>query len=187
MSKLLIINGSPRRDGVDAAISKMIADDKNINYETEIVNVAFLNINACKACMSCKKTGGCAQIDDMCQLYDKIRNSDALILAAPIYFGAECAQMKTFIDRLYAMISIKDGKMSANIGNVKKASILLTCGAPDGNMKYGGVLARLTNTVKSMGVLDFSGSIVCGVSPEQVGDSKSVKDYIEALEFQLEM
>ena len=188
MSRLLIINGSPRKDGVDAKIGQMIAERmKGYDYDAEAVNINDLNIRGCQACMSCKKTGKCAQNDDMTVLYDKIRGSDMLILCSPIYFGAETGQMKTFVDRMYAMVINKDGQRFVNFGNVKKASILLTCGAPEGYMTYGGILSRLTNTIKSMGVNDLSGTILCGLTPDTATTSEKVNDYLESLEFQAEM
>ncbi len=135
--------------------------------------------------MACKKTGRCAQDDDMIQMYDKIRSSDMLILASPIYFGAETGQMKCFIDRFYAMVKMQDGQRLVNFGNVSKASILLTCGAPDGAMTYGGILARLTKTVKSMGVADLSGSIIAGVEYDKVAESETVKAYLDSIDFQI--
>ena len=184
--KLLIVNGSPRKNGVDAAIAKLIAERvKGQDYETEIVDICGMKINGCRACMACKKTGRCAQDDDMIQMYDKIRACDMLILASPIYFGAESGQMKCFIDRFYAMVKMQDGQRFVNFGNVSKASILLTCGAPDGAMTYGGILARLTKTVKSMGVQDLSGSIIAGVEPDKAAESETVKDYLDSIDFQL--
>lgn len=186
--KLLIVNGSPRKDGVDARIAKMIAETAGkYDYTAEIVDICSMDIGGCKACMSCKKTGECAQKDDMTQMYAKIRESDMIVLASPIYFAAETGQMKCFIDRFYAMVKNVDGQRFVNFGNVKKGSILLTCGAPDGAMIYGSVLARLTNVIKSMGVQDLSGTVIPGIGPDEVAESDMVKDYIEGIEFQLEM
>ncbi len=188
MSRLLIINGSPRKEGVDATIAKVIAERmKGYGYESETVVLNDLDIRGCQACECCKRTGRCVQKDDMIPLYDKIRSSDMLILCSPIYYGAETGQMKTFIDRFYAMVIEKDGQRLVNFGNVKKASVLLTCGAPDGYMTYGGVLSRLTKTLKSMGVNDLSGTILCSLTPDAIDDSEKVKDYLESLEFQVEM
>ena len=184
--KLLIVNGSPRKNGVDAAIAGLIAERaKGQDYETEIVDICDLRICGCKACMACKRTGRCAQDDDMIQMYDKIRSCDMLILASPIYFGAETGQMKCFIDRFYAMVRMQDGQRFVNFGNVSKASILLTCGAPDGAMTYGGILARLTKTVKGMGVDDLSGTIIAGVEPDKVAESETVRDYLDSIDYQL--
>lgn len=186
--KLLIVNGSPRKNGVDSAITKMIAEDvKKYDYETEIVDICSMRINGCRACMGCKKTGRCVQDDDMTQMYEKIRSSDMIILASPIYFNAETGQMKCFIDRFYPMVRMEDGQMLVNFGNVSKASVLLTCAAPDGVMIYGGVLARITKTLKMMGVLDISGSVIPALEADKVSESDAVRDYIESIEFQLEM
>lgn len=187
MSKLLIVSGSPRKEGVCASVAKMVAEDVvKYGYETETIYLGDLSINGCKACMSCKKTGECAQKDDMTGMYDKIRSADMLLLAAPIYFGGESAQMKTFVDRFYAMVMNKDGQRMVNIGNVKKGAALLVCGAPDGKMTYGGVLGRYAKIFKSFGIADFTGYIIAGVTPDKVSEAADVKDFIESLEFQLE-
>ncbi len=188
MSRLLIINGSPRENGLTAKISVLTAERvKKFGYETEIISLKDLKISDCRACMSCKTSGKCAVNDDMIPMYDKIKSSDMLILASPVYFGSETGMMKTFIDRFYAMVNNKDGERIVNFGNVKKGSVLLTCGAPDGYMMYGGVLSRITKTMMSMGVKDMSGSIICGIGPEDAENSEKVNDYLESIEYQLEM
>ena len=123
--KLLIVNGSPRKNGVDAVISKMIAETvKKYDYETEIVDICSLEINECRACMACKRTGRCAQDDDMTQMYEKIRSCDMLILASPIYFGAETGQMKCFIDRFYSMVRMDALDTLPKFTNLCPSSIL---------------------------------------------------------------
>ena len=186
--KLLIVNGSPRNNGLDAAIGKMIAATaKNYDYETEIANICDMRINGCRACMYCKTNEGCAQKDDMTQMYEKIRESDMIVLASPIYFGAESGQMKCFVDRFYSMVRHQDGQRLVNFGKATKGSVLLTCGAKDGAMTYGGVLARMSKVLKSMGVSDLSGTIIAGLTAEEAKGSDIVKDYIQSIEFQLEM
>ena len=188
MRKLLIVNGSPRKNGVCSSVSSMVADAvRKFDYETEIVNLCDLRINGCRACMSCKSTGRCAQDDDMTQMYDRIRESDMVLFAAPIYFGAECAQMKTMVDRFYAMIMDKDGQRLVNFGKVKKGATLLVCGASDGQMIYGGVIGRYAKIFKSFDIADFTGYILTGVTPDEVADSDKVRDFIESIEFQAEM
>jgi len=188
MKTMLIINGSPRKDGSDSAILKMLSEKAlEFDYTPETIDICHLEINGCKACMACKKSGRCAQKDDMIQLYDKIRSADMLVLASPIYFGGETGQMKCFMDRFYAMVSTKNGERFADLGNVKKASIVLTCGAADGQMRYGGILTRLTATMRSFNVMDVSGSIIPGASPDKIPDMDYVKEYLDGVAFQLEM
>ncbi len=67
----------------------------------------FLNDLEIKPCQSecsdyCKKRGYCKINDDMAPLYDKLFESDVIILATPVYWYGPSAQLKTFIDRWYA-------------------------------------------------------------------------------------
>ena len=189
MSKrILIVNGSPRCDGTNARIAGMIAElAKKYGYETEIANICGMDIRGCRACMSCRSTGTCAQNDGMTRMYERIRGSDMLVLASPIYMGAESGQMKCFTDRFYAMTSGNGKEARADIGKVTKGSVLLTCGAVSGAMTYGGVLARMTKLLKGMGIDDLSGTIIAGQDPDGLSESESVKDYLDSIEFQLGM
>lgn len=186
--KLLFINGSPRTDGADAIIGLMISETvKKYNYETEFVNVCKLNINGCRACEICKQTGLCVQKDDMTQMYEKIKLSDMIVIASPIYFAAETGQIKCFMDRFYAMVKNVNNQRSIDFGNVKKGSVILTCGNPAGEMDYGGTLTRITGTLKFLGINDLSGAIIGGIEPNTVRESSSVRKYLESIEFQLGM
>ncbi len=188
MGRLLAINGSPRANGTDSEIIKIVSEmAKKYNYETEVVNLFDLRINDCRACLACKKTGKCAQKDDMTPLYDKMRSADMILLASPIYFGAETGVMRCFVDRFYAMIGNDNGKRTVDKGTLSKASVLLSCGDPEGDMHYGGVLARMTGTMKSLNIIDVSGAIIPGISPKDAASSEHVKKYIDTVDFQLEM
>ena len=182
MSRILIINGSPRKDGVDSNIAKAISERLTSKGQTvEIIDVYDLRISGCRACMSCKKTGKCAIDDDMMPVYDKIKSSDMLIFLSPIYFGSETGQLKLLIDRLFATTGAE-----RPLGSVKMSSVLLTCGDPMGNMTYGSNLMKFSNAMKYLKVEDFaSGCILGGLKPEDVATSSKVDDYIESLEFQL--
>lgn len=187
MKKFVIVNGSPRKTGCCAKVAKKVAEvASEKGFKAEIVNVASLDINGCKACMACKKTGECTQDDDMSTLYPKLKDAEALMLATPVYFAAETAQLKCFIDRLYAMIPIVDGQMKPDMGKKKVASIFIPCGAADGAMIYGSLLSKLTGTLKSFGITDISGTIVPSATPDTILETDYVKEFIEAIESQLE-
>ncbi len=182
MSRILIINGSPRKEGVDSKVVEMITERLTSKGQTvETLAVCDLKISGCRACMSCKKTGKCAIDDDMSAVYEKIRASDMLVLMTPIYFGGETGQLKCLIDRLFAL-TVNEKPL----GNVKMTSVFLTCGDPDGYMVYTPLLTRICNSMKYLKVEDFgSGCIIGGLKPEDVKDSAKVNDYIESIEFQL--
>ena len=185
MQKILAINGSPRSNGSTYAVLVDLARRMSANYETEIINLGELRIQHCRACMTCKRTGACSLMDDMFPLYEKIRNADVLIFGTPVYFGAETGLFKNFLDRMYAMIQIKNGVRTPDIGKPKKGSVLVTCGAPDGNMTYHGMATHLLSVLRSFGVSDVSSTVIPKCTPETVFDQVQYQEYIDSVEFQL--
>ena len=105
--KLLALFGSPRRKGNTAALLNAFlkaAEDKG-EVEVEFINLQEKEIKPCKACRSCRQSPylNCAINDDMQYLHKKVKESDMLVLATPVYWWNISAQLKLFIDRLYAL------------------------------------------------------------------------------------
>ncbi|MDP8210181.1 MAG: flavodoxin family protein [Candidatus Stygibacter australis] len=130
--KILAVLGSPHKEGNTAAILSFYLAEAVKKYpEAEVENIYLqnLNIKGCQACFYCKKadTKTCIINDDMTDLYPKINDADVLIFATPIYWWNMTSQMKTFIDRLYAL----DFRAGALKG--KKLVFLTTYGAPEYN------------------------------------------------------
>lgn len=189
MKKLLIINGSPRKKGSDAVvcdiISKMVEEH---GYESETIWAYDLGIGGCKACMACKSTQKCVQKDCMNDMLEKIKDADMLLLATPVYFLAETGPFKNFIDRMYPLMRMNpDRSVTTFTGKPKKAAIVVTCGAPDGNMIFANIVTRYVNVLKMFGITDVSGAVIPAANPDTVAESPYLKDYLPQIEFQLEM
>lgn len=108
--KVLIIKGSPRKNGVTSQLADSFrlgaVDSKNDVEEIYLINQ---KINDCLGCSKCQMTKKCIQNDDMLKIYDKIIQSDVIVLASPVYFYSWTSIMKRFLDRTYALISeLKD-------------------------------------------------------------------------------
>ncbi|MBQ3735580.1 MAG: flavodoxin family protein [Candidatus Methanomethylophilaceae archaeon] len=189
MKKLLIINGSPRKKGCDARVCDEIsALASKYGYESETVWAYDLQIGGCRACMACKSTQRCVQKDGMNEILDKIRTSDMLIFATPVYFNGETGPMKTFLDRMYPLMRMNpDRTVESFIGNVKKAAIVVCCGAPDGNMKYASIVTKFINVLKMFNVTDVSGAVIPSGNPDTVLESSFCKGCLSQIEFQLQM
>lgn len=104
--KIIIINGSPRKNGATAGILHKI---ENALLEKEDVDIEFININEldmtyCSGCCSCYKTGKCYMNDDAEDLSKKIALADGLIVASPTYASNVSGQLKQFIDRGHFVI-----------------------------------------------------------------------------------
>ncbi|MCG9479892.1 MAG: flavodoxin family protein [Actinomycetia bacterium] len=127
--KILIINGSPRKNGNCSFLIQTLAKGANENGGiSEIINLQELKISPCDACDACRKnkTKSCIIKDDMIPLYSKVAQADAIVFASPTYWANISAQTKLFIDRLYA---VEKDKVYALTG--KKIGIILTFGDKD--------------------------------------------------------
>ena len=125
--KVLALLGSPRKNGnTSLLLDEYLRGIKDSNKDAEITKV-FLqekNIHSCAACEACRNINivQCAIKDDMQELYPLFRQADVVVYATPIYWWSVSAQLKAFMDRCYALGSIKDSFAD------KKAALLMTYG-----------------------------------------------------------
>jgi len=104
--RVLIVAASPRRNGNSTILAERAAEGaRAAGGEVDLVRIGNMKIAPCNACDSCRsgQRRDCVTIDDMQGLYPKIKNAWGIIFATPIYWFSASAQMKTFIDRTYAM------------------------------------------------------------------------------------
>ena len=103
MSRILVLNGSVRRGGNTELLAQSFAEGARKNNNVEIVSVADFKVNPCIGCNSCFKREGnaCFQNDSMKEIYQKLKETDTLVLASPVYFYGISAQLKAVIDRLH--------------------------------------------------------------------------------------
>ena len=101
--KVIAFCASPRRGGnTDILIDEALCGARDAGCETEKVMLQRIKLGYCIGCRKCKDKGYggmCTVKDDMTPLYQKIIDSDAVIIGFPIYTGRECAQLSTFMDR----------------------------------------------------------------------------------------
>ena len=129
--KVLGVVGSPRKGGnTDILVDRVLLGAQEKGNTTNKILLNDLNIKPCQACMSCKKTGRCVIDDDMQDIYAQILESQCLVLGTPIYWLGATAQMKTFIDRWYALL---DANYKTKLKG-KSAAIIAVCGAPETSM-----------------------------------------------------
>jgi multimeric flavodoxin WrbA len=127
--KVVIVMGSPRRNGNSAALAQRAAAGvMETGGEVESFYLHEMNIHPCTACDSCQKDEDslCVIEDDMQLLYPRVRAADGLIIASPVYWFTVSAQTKLFIDRCYAF-----GSPRGNFLKGKGIGIILTYGDVD--------------------------------------------------------
>ena len=105
--KVLIILGSLNPKGQTARATdafKQGLKSKEIAHET--LFLPPLKIERCRQCEDsgwgiCRTEGTCVIEDEFAMLVDKIRNSDAVVLATPVYIHDLSESMLAFLNRLY--------------------------------------------------------------------------------------
>ena len=101
--KILAFCASPRKGGnTDFLLDEALKGAQDAGAKTEKVMLQRIKLGYCIGCRKCKDKGYegmCTVKDDMSPLYQKIINSDAIMIGFPIYTGRECAQLSTFMDR----------------------------------------------------------------------------------------
>lgn len=129
MKTMLILIGSPRKQG-NSAVLAGAAESAALNAGASVERVYLhdLEISPCNGCGACR-TGvhsPCVLDDDMTALYPRLRDTDAILIATPIYSYNMTAQTKLLIDRLYAL-----GSREGNALQGKRFGFLVVYGAAD--------------------------------------------------------
>ena len=167
---ILILSGSPRRDGNTEQLVEAFAKGAVKHHHVEIVYVRDYKVNPCIGCNACFKTNGiCAQKDDMSIIYEKMSQTDILVIASPVYFYGISAQLKAIIDRLHN--PIRDSF------HIKKMALLLV-GAASLPELFDAILAENNLCLKFFNLEDAGKVLVRGVKDK--GDIKNTDALNEA-------
>lgn len=103
MKKIIAFNGSPRKNGnTFLMISSLFEELNKHDIDTELVQVGGNVFRGCMACDKCyeNKNYKCIIDDEINYYIEKIRTSDAVLLASPTYFADITPELKAFIDRV---------------------------------------------------------------------------------------
>lgn len=108
MKKVLIISTSLRNN----SNSEILAHEtergaKDAGHDVEFVSLKDKNIQFCKGCFACQKSGHCVINDDANAITEKMKNANVIVWATPIYYYEMSGQMKTLIDRANSLYSAK--------------------------------------------------------------------------------
>ncbi|MCP4471298.1 MAG: flavodoxin family protein [Gammaproteobacteria bacterium] len=172
-SKILVINGSYRVDGItDQAVDVAIKTLEELGSEVESVFLREYKIEFCFNCRECTQQPGdmpreCVQHDGMQKLIEKIEQADGYILASPTNFGSVTAIFKRFMERLivYAYWPWENNFPEFRKANTprKKALLISSSAAPGifGRWRYS-TISQLKTAAQTIGA-DSSGTLFTGL------------------------
>jgi len=98
-TRILGLVGSPRKLGNCEVFIKEISSKIEVPHELNLIRLPSLNILPCLACYGCIMGNPCPDKDDMDFLLESITESDAIIIATPVYYLGAHSIFKRILDR----------------------------------------------------------------------------------------
>jgi len=168
MTKVLAINGSARMEKgyTRRLLNAFLEGMKEAGAEIELVYAKKLRIRPCLGDFQCwfEKVGECIQADDMQDLYVKLRESDILVLAIPVYLVLP-GEMQNLLNRLMPIVEpvleFHDGRTRARFHDDVRISkiVLVSTGGWWEKENLDSVVRIVEGIAKDVGV-EFSGPVL---------------------------
>ena len=109
MSKVLLINGSPNKNGsTNLALSEIAKELENNGVQSEILYLGKKAINDCISCYKCQKTGLCSIDDVVNQIAARLDEFDGIVAGSPVYYAGPTARIQAFLTRLFFVAGQKN-------------------------------------------------------------------------------
>ena len=146
--KVLLINGSPKRDGNTAqALQEMEKIFTQEGVEAELIHVGTQDIRGCIACGGCMRQGKCVFDDLVNELAEKFQEADGMVVASPVYYASPNATLIALLDRLFHSTRFdKRMKVGASVAVARRGGCSSTfdmlnkyftiCGMPVASSQY---------------------------------------------------
>ncbi|WP_028044556.1 flavodoxin family protein [Candidatus Stoquefichus massiliensis] len=158
---ILVISTSYRSGGNSDTLADAFI--KGVQERGNLVtkmNLKDQDIHFCKGCLVCQNKKSCVIQDDGNEIVEKMKNSDVIVFATPIYFYEMSGQMKTLLDRTNPLF--EDDYQFRDI-------YLLTTSADEDESSMNGAILGLEGWIKCFDGVSLKG-VVKGVGIDQYGD-----------------
>lgn len=113
MKQVLLVNGSPRKNGRTMGALKIMEEVLLARgLEVKWFQMDTKSVRGCIGCESCAKTRRCAFTDDRCnELAEAMLEADAIVLGTPVYYAGPNGAFCALLDRaFYAVASVDHGE-----------------------------------------------------------------------------
>ncbi|MGX8686206.1 MAG: flavodoxin family protein [bacterium] len=145
--KILVLNGSPKRDKSDTMhITRAFLDGmkETAPQDVHIIHTIDQHIEYCTGCFSCMRNGGtCIHNDDMKVILEEILDSDLLLFSFPLYCYGMPASLKALMDRTLPLSSMAVKKVGDRYEHVGQADfshlkylMICGCGFPNSRQNF---------------------------------------------------
>ncbi len=153
--KILVITGSPRKNGNSNILAdNFIKGAQESGHSVVRFDSAFKTVHPCIACNKCGMNGECAYKDDFEFVKANIADADCVVFATPMYYFGISSQIKSVIDRFYAI----NDKI-----HVSKKAVLLMTYADTSERVAQPIISHYESLLRYLGWTDAGRVIASGV------------------------
>ena len=104
MKRILVIQGGGRPNGNTAQlVSSFVRGAEEAGRHVEVISLLKNKVNGCLGCNACRYGKPCIQKDSFNNIVPKIKDSDMIVFASPLYFWTISSMIKAFIERFYCI------------------------------------------------------------------------------------
>ncbi len=173
---IVILNGSPRKNGNTSALVKAFTQGaESAGHTVTEFFLGGMDIHGCKGCFGghSSRECPCVQQDDMNKIYPAVKDSDVVVLSSPLYYWTMSGQIRTALDRLFAL---EEGDGNLLRGNGRGSVLLMAAeghGFEDAMLYFDHLMEHLR--WKNLG------KVLCG-GVMDVGDAQGRKELDDARE-----
>lgn len=129
--KVLAVLGGPHTKGITGTMLNVaIQKAEEVGCTVTKINLYEKNLNYCTGCRACINTQSCVQNDDIREIEQLLRESDTVILAAPVYWANVPAVVKNLFDRLLGTAMEETATFPKPRLQGKKYILLTSCNTP---------------------------------------------------------
>ena len=118
--KVMLLNGSPHKQGCSAEILKLLQERFHAaDIETEVFWIGTDPINGCTACKACSTLGHCRIDDGVNAFLDRMSGCDALAIACPVHFASAPGPFISVLDRVFYTARLRREVFAGKPGKTK--------------------------------------------------------------------
>ncbi len=161
MTKVMLINGSPRKNFNTAKLLKEAARGaQDAGAEVEIVNLYDVDYKGCMSCLVCKRKGVeqqglCFYKDDLTPILEKCLSADAVIIGSPIYHSYPSGMCRAFMERFMFpahtyMVDKENGGVKRVLNHILPTAMIMTMNAPESYFNSGNYHIILNDNIESL-------------------------------------
>lgn len=155
MTKVLIINGSARKNGNTAQLCQKAAEGaRAAGAEAEVIHLCEKPFKGCISCFGCHLNQSvdkyeCFYHDELSPILEKSLAADVIIIGSPIYYGYVTGMVRSYMERLLFPLDTyhfdENGKREVKRGKHVPTALIYTMNATEEQLKHYHMDERISN------------------------------------------